>query len=68
MKWIPGAENLTAMSSLYGSGFFFLIGFLLYGRSAPSQRRSIAGGASVVGMFAGLAYTICLCRLLCRME
>jgi|GEM_PF-6763042 len=68
LKWIPFADAVVGISSLSGSFFLFLIAFFLYARSEVSTRRSISGTATVIGMFAGLTYTICICRLLSHME
>ena len=54
--------------AMFGSGPLFLIAFFLYGRGNRERALSPQASAALVGMFAGIGFSLFLIDLLSRME
>ena len=65
--WIP-SSSLLSVVGIFGGGPLFLVAFFLYGLGERTPRRGFAAGASLVGMFAGIGFSVFVFGGLARME
>ena len=63
--WIQtwGLDVFWAIA-IFGSAPLFLVAFFLFGVGKRTPRRGVAAGASLVGMFAGIGFSMFLAALL----
>ncbi len=66
-QWIPPFTALSTVG-LLASGPLLVAAFLLYGKDAKKASQSRVDGVLLIGMFAGIGFSLFLIDLLSRME